>query len=88
MTIRDEVARALSDTRDGRPEPGQLYNYLATAAITAFLAAAAEQGGRMRNNRITREMKTAGDEAWMEEKPASYIYRAMLAAAPEFEWDK
>ena len=98
MTISEKVARALRDaTQIGTPEPGQLYTYLATTAINAFLEAAAEQGWRMAKDEATAEMVeaimkgTETFEAGMLEFCRHYKgedYRAMLAAAPEFEWDK
>lgn len=64
----------------------------AAAAITAFLQAAAipDQDGRtwhIRPDEPTDAMRKIGDVAWMEEKPASYIYRAMCEAAPTYELD-
>jgi len=57
------------------------------AAINAFLAAAAEEGWHMRPDEATKEMVTAG-YSWCWENGAPPCYRAMLAAAPEFEWNK
>ena len=54
MTIREKVARASDATADGRPVPGELYQYLATAAITAFLEAAAEEGWQRLNELVDR----------------------------------
>jgi hypothetical protein len=76
MTIREKVAEAISyATVHGRPDPGQLYQCLATAAIDAFLAAAAESGWHMRPDKASKHWK--GKD-----------YIAMLTAAPKFEWDK
>lgn len=76
----------------------------ATAAITAFLEAAAtipDKNGRtwrMVPERVTEEMQLAGirgvDDYYNGAKETSfedsvaYCYRAMLAAAPKFESDK
>lgn len=53
---------------------------LATAAITAFLKAAAENSWHMRPDEPTGEMA--------DYPTARVIWREMLAAAPKFEWDK
>ncbi len=76
----------------------------AHAAITAFLAAAAEpdeQTGiswHMRSDEVTADMKHAAflamDNAACRGDPKARAWdcvvghRAMLAAAPEFEWDR
>ena len=97
MNIREKVARAIDPQWFG--DSGKvLCNYKdqdknyqnrarknATAAITAFLEAAAEQGWQLVPREPTKDMKNIGAEAWLEEKPADYIYRAMLAAAPKYE---
>ena len=82
-----------------RPCP---YTKDANAAITALLAAAAEEGWRMCRVKATEEM----DEAGLDDPKADYcdqcmqaghtrnsgwpgvIWDAMLAASPKFEWDK
>ena len=64
---------------------------MATSAITAFLEAAAEQGWHMRPDEPTEEMTHAAWEGRYTVKTAlsnEGIYRAMLTAAPKFEWDK
>ena len=73
---------------------------VAHAAITAFLAAAAEEGWHMRPDEATRGMDAAMKLLvyelfidWQEDKEQlrsvyPKLLSAMLAAAPEFEWDK
>ncbi len=95
MTIREKVAEALDWT-------GMSKDIIATAAINAFLAAAAKEGWHMRPDEATEEMDVAG----LDDPKASYcdncmqsghtrnsgfpsvIWDAMLATAPKFEWDK
>ena len=101
MTIRERVARAICKADTAAPEPdAPIYiamraakawegrKDMATAAITAFLEAAAEEGWHMRPDEATEAMKIGITAAWLEEKPPTYMYRAMLAAAPPFEWDE
>ncbi len=94
MTIRDRVEFAIKDKwlHAESSVPGQ---ECATAAITAFLEAAAEEGWRMCRDEATEEMAheangfgyrseyTARQNDLLREK-----YRAILEAGPEFEWDK
>ena len=75
----------------------------ADIVINAFLAAAAEQGWRMCRDEATEEMGEAWARLALDRiqravegemqtvgmvKGAKENYRAMLAAAPEFEWKK
>ena len=99
MTIQEKVARAIAwrDLTDkGRKECAWPDDYaesevkeycgIAATAIGVFLEAAAERGWRMAKDEATEEMVKAAEPApdyWVEN-----CYRAMLAAAPEFEWDK
>jgi hypothetical protein len=101
MTILLKVARAIAEaraekyrTKHGNAVPKnevarQTSKYLseATAAITAFLAAAAEEGWHMRPDEATEEMTEAGWDAdtRLNTDPMKAVYHAMLAAAPEFE---
>ncbi len=80
MTIRERVAVALLDVfdRDGTP------NESTDAAITAFLEAAAEEGWHMRPDEATADMCRAVEGHFA--RPSQW--RAMLAAAPEFEGNK
>ncbi len=79
MTIREKVARALHHAR--------LADDDVDIAINAFLAAAAEKGWHMRPDEATKEMDFAGSGCcWQDQAPR--CYSQMLAAAPEFEWDK
>ena len=81
MTIREKVALAL---RHARLEEDDV-----DVAITAFLEAAAEDGWHMRPDEATEEMAQQGKlEWWKHEGSVEDVYRAMHAAAPEFEWDK
>jgi hypothetical protein len=84
-------------------EPEQdLYLRNFDAAVVAYTHLAAEQGWHMRPDEATEEMDCAGlddpnagycdrcmqsghsrNAGWPD-----IIYRAMLAAAPKFEWDK
>ena len=103
MTIREKVARAICTECDpdmcvnGSVGTGdtpsvcyqrawELHVGQATAAINAFLAAAAEDGWHMRPDSVTEDMLNAWAKAPGRINQA--VYRAMLAAAPEFEWDK
>ncbi len=96
MTIREKVARAIGEARTptGRELRGDDLAHLvayhgpeATAAITAFLEAAAEEGWRMCRDEATEEMVVAGCRHENMGDMAGR-YHAMLAAADEFEWDK
>lgn len=87
MTIMEQVVQTLckyaSDDLD----------ICASAVIATFLAAAAkpDEDGvcwHMRPDEPTAEAKVAITDAWLDGKPPAYMYRAMLAAAPKFEWDK
>ena len=104
MSIRDQVRNAIF-----RYEP--FSDKQATAAINAFLAAAAEEGWRMAKDEATEEMINGAAQtrkmqavnaamtlaqihgakfeatSWHDSALAD-AYRAMHAAAPEFEWDK
>ena len=77
MTIPTKVARAIDDARFSSSFDAQ-----ATAAINAFLAAAAEEGWHMRPDEATEEMVKVSGSYCPE------TYRAMLAASPKFEWNK
>ncbi len=59
-----------------------------SAAIKTFLEAAAEQGWHMRPDEATEKMLYAGPQAQSRGNVGRDRYRSMLAAAPEFEWDK
>ncbi len=103
MTIREKVARAIHSNPDPiwtvvdwnamHPDAQALIMRQATAAINAFLTAAAEEGWRIARDEATKKMISAGKKVPFLEPNFSNsypdkIYRAMLAAAPEFEWDK
>ena len=119
MTIREKVARAIARAQLERQYIGNLKNIgvvieidhiwpeftpEVTAAITAFLEAAAEKGWHLMKDEPTETMREAGMEAaplnYYEDKASSRqrismdtdevgpVYRAMLAACPSFEWDK
>ena len=80
MNIRTKVARAIGEANHGRQGHD---------AITAFLEAAAEEGWHMRPDEATEGMENAGfTTVAASNNPIKRSYRAMLAAAPEFEWDK
>ena len=86
MTIREKVARAVVAKQ---MENRDVYGFSleeATAAITAFLEAAAEQGWRMLPNDATLAMQEVAMGHDVSHYPAR-AYRAMLAAAPKFESD-
>ena len=85
MNILEKVAWAICDH-----SPAELtgdlakYDSAATAAITAFLEAAAEQGWHIQPDEATEEMvKAVKLGGWQ-----SQDYHTMQAAAPKFEWDK
>ncbi len=98
MTIRERVARALA-AEDGNDFHSS-YNFLATAAITAFLKAAAEPDEHghtwhMRRDEATEEMAHAAngfsyvsEYTMRQDKELIDKYRAILEAGPPFEWDK
>ncbi len=79
MSIREAVAGALFQVWLAGDKDEFASLEAADAAITAFLEAAAKEGWRMRLDEATDEMIREGE---------SVVYRAMLAAAPKFEWDK
>lgn len=86
IDILSAVAQGLKRaTQTGAPEPGQLYNYLAIAAINTFLETAAEQGWHMRPDEVTEEMDTAGS-GWCWHDAPPKCWRDMTKAAPKFEW--
>ena len=112
-TIREKVARAIhgvyghgGHTRHASEIAMEISMPEATAAIDAFLTAAAKEGWRMRPDEVTDEMINAGVDARAQffkktgfsdtgprivlvaNHPAGTIYQAMLAASPEFEWNK
>ncbi len=78
MTIREKVALALHHAR--------LEDDDVDIAINTFLQAAAEEGWHMRPDEATLSMQLAIRD--MPPNEPSQTYRAMLAAAPKFEWDK
>lgn len=93
MTIREKVARAID------PEAWRFWDWgemerqrcdetlaITDDVITAFLEAAAERGWHMRPDEATEEMVKRGSVLHPDFNRARY--RAMLAAAPKFEWDK
>jgi len=93
MNILEKVARAIL-LRRTRPDFHTVVKEtwivdhdreLATAAITAFLEAAAEEGWHMRPDEATKEMQKG--VFGMGHYPAK-LYRLMLAAAPKFELGK
>ncbi len=101
-SIRETVARALWEieygqdkamgTWDGIPDHwrDEKREY-ATAAIMAFLEAAAEQGWHMRPDEPTGGMLSAADRVGYHASHYHYmdaIIRAASQAAPELEWDK
>ena len=99
MTIREKVARAIDEVYGQGEEPDEIALEIAmpeaTAAIDAFLAAAAEEGWCMVKDEATQAMAhTANgfgyDSAYTIREDSLLIdkYRAMLAAASGFEWDK
>ena len=79
MNLRTKVARAIGEANHGRQGHD---------AITAFLEGAAEQGWHMRPDEAGPDMYDAGEAALDKDGHAGDAYLAMLAAAPEFEWDK
>ena len=89
MDIREKVARAIDSEAFDRFDTSTVV----ALVINAFLEAAAEldKHGRtwhMRPDEATEEMirnafGTDGAQGWRKT-----AYRAMFAAAPEFEWDK
>ena len=81
MTIRAKVARAIDAARFSSSFDAQ-----ATAAIDAFLAAAAEDGWRMARDKATRPMTIAAEKMGAGEAWAEDCWAAMRAAEPEFEW--
>lgn len=99
MSIREKVARAMYEREivggnwdDEATGTKMAFRDEVEAAITAFLEVAAEQGWRMRPDEATEEMGNSGAATWdVGSGPwnnLSTSYRAMLAAAPPFEWDK
>ncbi len=93
MTIREKVALVIA--KKTNISCGAAWDFT-DPIITAFLAAAAEQGWRMRRDTISLTMANAyGNVArkGLYEGNAHCAFdhkahRAMLAAAPKFEWDK
>ncbi len=73
--IRLTVARAIMSARHGRR---------GSAAITAFLEAAAEKGWRMMPDDATEEMQAM----YLFGSTARSAWRFFCKAAPPFEWDK
>ena len=98
MTIREKVARATwakvnNALEDHWDSIGQgikdIFRWTTTLAITAFLEAAAEQGWHMRPDEADPEMYDAGEAALdVKNGHVGDAYRAMVAVAAEFEWDK
>ena len=90
MTGRETVAAALiAQMRDGACEWDKLSETdrefglgLADSAFALITLVAAEQGWHMRPDEATMAMLDAADPCPLES------YRAMLAVAPKFEWDK
>ena len=86
MTIREKVAIAIMEANHG---------VKGHAAITAFLKATAEEGWRMLPLEATETMRKAGRQNSGDERGRTggpgdafeVIWRAMLAAADEFEWE-
>ena len=98
MSIIEKVTQAILNKAstngielDGVPDygyPEKNAELLATAAITAFLEAAAEKGWHMRPDFATAKMRVAATESVPKDgSRAQGRYDAMLAAAPEFKWD-
>ena len=96
-STREKVARARWAHVNDAPEDHwdsvghvtkDTFLWSVTDTINTFLKAAAEQGWHMRPDKATEAMKIASTAAWLEEKPPTYMYCTMLAAAPEYEWDK
>ena len=113
MIIREKVARAICESEHGAPEPdAEIYVRMkrakawegridmATAAINAFLAAAAEPdeetgiSWHMRPDVATETMLSDHQIALLSYASVGRVvylreaYRAMLTTAPKFEWDK
>lgn len=91
MTIREKVTQAIeADVRVhwlGRDTTQAFIDH----TITAVLEAAAEEGWHMRPDEPDAEMTHAAWQGRYKVETAlsnEGIYRAMLAAAPEFKWDK
>lgn len=53
------------------------------AAISAYESALKEKGLVIVPREPTAEMEATGNEGWLEEKTAGYIYRSMIDAAPQ-----
>lgn len=81
------------------PEADQeMYLRMFDAAVAAYTLLAAEQSWNMRPDEATRDMRSAGEDGVDKyydgaketsfEMSIGHCYRAMLAAAPKFEWDK
>ena len=82
MSIREKVARAMAKEDNNNHQFS--YNFLAGAAITAFLEALDDAGLRILPKEATREMVSAGLRVTHAPIP---IYRAMVAAAVKYELD-
>ncbi len=80
MTILEKVARAVKSEAFDRFDTSTLV----ALVITAFLAAAAEEGWHMQRDEATEEMITAGGN----HDHVGDGYEAMHNAAPKFEWGK
>ena len=94
MTIREKVEQAVR-IQTPHIHSKRQYEYMSTAAITAFLEAAAEQGWRMCRDEATEEMahKANGFDytspfTMRQDSELMDKYRLMLAAGDKFEWDK
>ncbi len=94
MTIIEKVVQEIGGLWDGR---GTLEKHKerqlcrAGIAIAAVLKITSEEGWRLVRIGTTEEMVLAGDVAGLGALPGDVIediYRAMLAAAPEFEVDE
>ena len=91
MSIREAVAKviAIEDPHIKRDVDGfvgiqGMHRAMAKASISTFLRLAAEQGWHLRPDEATADMCRATDGHFA--RPSQW--RAMLAVAPKFEWDK
>ena len=93
MTIREAVARVFLadaglDYDDRTVEMKEVAKKRAGACINAFLEATAEQDWHLRPDEATEEMvKQMWGFIWRNDRGPT-VYRAILVAAPKFEWDK
>lgn len=85
MNIREKVVQVL----DSKAFDHFDTSALVTLIVTAFLEAATERGWHMQPDETDPDMYDAGEAVLDTENGNLFTaYRAMLAAAPKFEWDK